>query len=68
MLHNKIKQKKEKVHKTRNISENDKLSIEMDTLHWVLSQCLSIRRLLKGEESELGYDTTSITKELMMRR
>ena len=64
MLHNKIKQKKEQVHKTKNIAENDKLSIEIDTLHWVLSQCLSIRRLLKGQESELRYDTT-ITKGLM---
>src|SRR5919112_3340010 len=67
MLHNKIKQKKEQVHKTKNIAENDKLSIEIDTLHWVLSQCLSIRRLLKGQESELRYDTTNITKDLMMR-
>ena len=60
-------QKKEQVHKTKNIAENDKLSIEIDTLHWVLSQCLSIRRLLKGQESELRYDTTNITKDLMMR-
>jgi hypothetical protein len=67
MLHNKIKQKKEQVHKTKNIAENDKLSIEIDTLHWVLSQCLSIRRLLKGQQSELSYDTTTITKALMMR-
>ena len=63
MLHNKIKQKKE-VHKTKNIAENDKLSIEIDTLHWVLSQSISIRRLLKGQESELRYDTTTITKGL----
>src|SRR5919112_1762784 len=68
MLHNKIKHKKEQVHKTKNIAQNDKLSIEMDTLQWVLSQCLSIRRLLKGEQSELSYDTTTITKDLMMRR
>ena len=68
MLHNKIKQKKEQVHETKNIAENDKLSIEMDALHWVLSQCLSIKRLLKGQESELHYDTTTITKGLMMRR
>ena len=58
MLHNKIKQKKEEVHKTKNIAENDKLSIEIDTLHWVLSQSISIRRLLRGQESELRYDTT----------
>jgi hypothetical protein len=63
MLHNKIEQKKEQVHKTRNIAENDKLSIEIDTLHLVLSQCLSIRRLLKGQQSELRYDTTTITKD-----
>jgi hypothetical protein len=49
-----------------NASENDKLSIEIDTLHWILSQCLSIRRLLKGQESELSYDTTTITKGLTM--
>ena len=65
MLHNKIKQKKE-VHKTKNIAENDKLSIEVDTLHWVLSQSISIRKLLKGQESELSYDTTTISKGLMM--
>ena len=67
MLHNKIEQKKEQVHKTKNIAENDKLSIEIDTLHWVLSQCLSIIRLLKGQQSELSYDTT-ITKGLTMMR
>ena len=66
MLHNKIKQKKEQVHKTKNIAENDKLSIEVDTLHWVLSQSISIRKLLKGQESELSYDTTTISKGLMM--
>jgi hypothetical protein len=64
ILHNKIKQKKEEIHKTKNIAENDKLSIEIDTLHWILSQSISIRRLLKGQESELRYDTT-ISKGLM---
>ena len=64
MVHNKIKQKKEQVHKTKNIAENDKLSIEVDTLHWVLSQSISIRRLLRGQESELRYDTTTIAKGL----
>ena len=64
MLHNKIKHKKEQVHKTKNIAENDKLSIETDTLHWVFSQSLSIKRVLKGQESELSYDTTTITRKL----
>ena len=53
------------MHKTKNIAQNDKLAIEIDTLHWVLSQCLFIRRLLKGEESELSYHTiTAITIRL----
>ena len=52
MLHKRIMQKKEQVHKTKNIAENDKLSIEIDTLHWVLSKCFSIRRLLKGQASD----------------
>ncbi|MDQ3869402.1 MAG: hypothetical protein M3250_07575 [Thermoproteota archaeon] len=65
MLHNKIKQKKEEVHKTKNIAENDKLSIEVDTLHWV-SQSISIRKLLKGQQGKLSYDNTTITKGLMM--
>jgi hypothetical protein len=52
------------MYKTKNIAENDKLSIEIDTLHWVLSQSISIRRLLRGQESELRYDTT-IAKGLM---
>jgi hypothetical protein len=45
MLRNKIKKKQEQVHKTQNVSENDKLSIEIETLHWVIAQqSLSIRR------------------------
>jgi hypothetical protein len=55
----KSNRRKEQVHKTKNIAQNDKLAIEMDTLHWVIAQSLSIRRLLKGEESELSYDTTT---------
>jgi hypothetical protein len=62
MLHNKIEQKKEQVHKTKNIAENDKLSIEIDTLHWVLAQSISIKRLMKGQESELSYDTILTNK------
>lgn len=58
ILRNKIKKKQEQIYKTQIISENDKLSIEIDTLHWVLSQSLSIRRLLKGQQSELRYDIT----------
>ena len=52
ILRNKIKNKQEQTYKTQNVAENDKLSIEIDTLHWVLSQCLSIIRLLKGQQSE----------------
>jgi hypothetical protein len=69
MLRNKIQKKEEAVHKTRNISENDKLSIEIETLHWVIAQSLSIRRLLTGQHSKLSYyDTTSTTTSITSKR
>jgi hypothetical protein len=40
--------------------ENDRLCIEINTLHWVIAQSLSIRRLLTGQQkSKLSYDTTA---------
>jgi hypothetical protein len=64
MMHNRIKQKQEEMYKTQNIAENDKLSIEIDTLHWVIAQSLSVRRPIeRTEESNLIYDTTTITRE-----
>jgi hypothetical protein len=52
MLRNRIKKKQEVVHKTKNIAENDRVCIDIDTLHWVIAQNLSVRRLLTGQESE----------------
>jgi hypothetical protein len=38
MLRNRIQKKEEEeVHKTKNIAENDRLSIEINTLHWVIA-------------------------------
>jgi hypothetical protein len=45
--------KQEEVHKTQNIAENDRLSIEVNTLHWVIAQSLSVRKLLTGQHSKL---------------
>ena len=59
MLDSRIKQKHEETHKTQNIAESDKLLKEIDTVHWVITQNLSIRRLLTGQESKLIYDTTA---------
>jgi hypothetical protein len=51
MMHNRIMNKQDEVHKTQNIVENDRLSIEVNTLHWVIAQqSLSIRRLLTGQK------------------
>ena len=47
MLHNRIIQKKEEIHKTtQNISDTDRIWTEIQTLRWVLSQSLSISRRL----------------------
>ena len=58
MLHNRILKKEDQVHKTKNVAENDRLCIEINTLHWVIAQqSLSVRRLLTGQHSKLSYDT-----------
>jgi hypothetical protein len=54
MLHNKIKKKQEEIYRTQNIGKNDRISTEIETLHWVLAQSLSIRRRL-GVQGEQRY-------------
>jgi hypothetical protein len=49
MLHNRIMQKKEEMHKSQNRSVTDSLWTEIETLQWVLSQSLSVRRRLGNE-------------------
>jgi hypothetical protein len=50
MLHNRIIQKKEEIHKTtQNIADTDRLWTEIETLRWVLSQSLSISRRLRHD-------------------
>ena len=49
MLHNRIIQKKEEMHKSQNRSVTDSLWTEIETLQWVLSQSLSVRRRLGNE-------------------
>jgi hypothetical protein len=46
ILHNKIKQKKGEIHESHNKVYNENLCREIETLQWVLSQSLSIRRQL----------------------
>jgi hypothetical protein len=49
MLHNKILQKKREIHKTtQSIADTERLWTQIETLQWILSQSLSIRRLLTG--------------------
>jgi hypothetical protein len=49
MLHNKILQKKKEVHKTtQSIAETERLWTQIETLQWVLSQSLSIRKQEQG--------------------
>jgi hypothetical protein len=65
MLRNRIMKKEEEVHRTQNVAENNILCIDINTLHWVIRQSLSIRRLLTGQHSKLSYyyDTASTTKK-----
>jgi SMC interacting uncharacterized protein involved in chromosome segregation len=46
MLHNRIMQKKGEIHECHNKVYNENLCREIETLQWVLSQSLSIRRQL----------------------
>jgi hypothetical protein len=47
MLHYRITQKKKEIHKTtQSIADTEKLWTQIETLRWVLSQSLSIRRQL----------------------
>jgi hypothetical protein len=44
ILHNRIKQKKGEMHKSHNIAYNDSLCTEIETIHWVLAQILTLLR------------------------
>ena len=44
MLYNRVTQKKEEIHKTQDRADTERLWTEIQTLRWVLSQSLSIRR------------------------
>jgi hypothetical protein len=47
ILHNRIMQKKDEIHKTtQSIADTDRIWTEIETLRWVLSQSLSIRKRL----------------------
>ena len=49
ILHNRILQKKQKIQKTQSIADTDRIWTEIETLRWVLSESLSIRRQLGHE-------------------
>jgi hypothetical protein len=44
ILHNRIKQKKGEMHKSHNEAYNDSLLTEIETIHWVLAQILTLLR------------------------
>ena len=46
ILHNRILQKKQEIHKTQSMVDTERLWTEIKTLRWVLSQSLSISRRL----------------------
>lgn len=44
ILYNRIKQKKQEMHRTHNRADTDHVWTEIETLQWILAQSLSIRR------------------------
>ena len=49
ILHNRIKQKKGQIHESHSEAYTGSLSREIETLHWVLAQILTLkRREVKG--------------------
>jgi hypothetical protein len=44
ILHNRIMQKKEEVHEPHSEAYTGSLSREIETLHWVLAQILTLKR------------------------
>jgi hypothetical protein len=44
ILYNRIKQKKQEMHRTHNRVDTDHVWTEIETLQWILAQNLSIRR------------------------
>jgi hypothetical protein len=55
MLHNRITEKKKQIHKTQSIEDTERLWTEIDTLRWVLSQSLSVRRRGQTGQDERYY-------------
>jgi hypothetical protein len=57
MLRNRISQKKKEIHKTQrsSIADTEKLWTQIETLRWVLSQSLNIRRRFGESEEERRY-------------
>ena len=41
--------KKQEIHRTQNIADNDKVSTEIEILEWVLAQSLSVRKRLGND-------------------
>ena len=44
ILYNRIKQKKQEMHRTHNRADTDSLWTEIETLQWVLAQILTLLR------------------------
>ena len=53
ILHNRIMQKKEEVHDSHSKAYTGSLSREIETLHWVLAQILTLKREKRIYNSKL---------------
>jgi hypothetical protein len=59
ILYNRIKQKKQEMHRTHNRADTDRVWTEIETLQWVLSQSL----ISEDRLSIMRGDTTTMSGE-----
>jgi hypothetical protein len=64
ILHNRIMQKKGEIHQSHSEAYTGSLSREIETLHWVLAQSLSIRRRLVGAHDGNGTITSRVIERV----
>jgi hypothetical protein len=68
ILHNRIMQKKEEVHDSHSKAYIGSLSREIETLHWVLAQILTLKREYTTLNSRSSSNNNNIGREEMNQR
>jgi hypothetical protein len=68
ILHNRIMQKKEEVHDSHSEAYTGSLSREIETLHWVLAQILTLKRIYNSSSRSSNKNSNISREEVNQRR